>query len=79
MILLKDSSVVINKSKMVFRGIKDKKIHIDLYLLELDPESAYAHHISRDDASEVLRLGDMDFEFISANRNVLKLKMKDIN
>ena len=79
LVLLKDNSVNFNKCKMVFRGFKDKKIHLDLYILELDPESAYTHYISKKNDTKGFRLGDMDFELISAKQNVLKLRIKDTN
>ena len=77
-VLLKDNSLTINNCRLVFKGLKNDMIHLDLYLLELDPESAYPHFISKEKAANGVRLGDSEFQLISANKNILKLKISDL-
>jgi len=76
--LRKDKSVTLNKSKLVFKGIKDKMIHLDVYLLELDPEAAYPHYISKADALKGIRLGDSRFQLLKVSKKTLQLKIVDL-
>ncbi len=75
-VLLKGSSVTINNCKLVYKGIENKMIYLDTYLLELDPQYAYQHIISKEDANDGFRLGDSEFQLISVKKNKLRLKIK---
>lgn len=77
-VLLKDDSVTINNCRLVFKGIEDKIIRLDLYLLELDPEYAYEQNISKADAINGVRLGDSQYQLISVNKKLLKLKITNL-
>lgn len=76
--MVKDSSVTINKCKLVFMGIEDKNIHLDLYLLDLDPQCVYHQIIPKAAAIEGFRLGDSEYQLISVNKKVLKLKITNL-
>jgi hypothetical protein len=77
-VLLKGASFSINNCRLVFKGIKDKTILLDLYLQELDPEYAYEQNISKEDATKGFRLGDSQFQLISVNKKLLKLKINNL-
>ena len=77
-VLRKDKSITVNKSRLVFKGFKDNKIHLDLYLLELDPDAAYPHYISKADAFKGIRLGDSSFRLLKVNKGTLQLKIVDL-
>jgi len=77
-LLRKDKGITLNKSKLVFKGIKDKMIHLDLYLLELDPDAAYPQYISRADAEKGIRLGDSTYQLLKVNKKTLQLKIVDL-
>ena len=77
-VLRKDKAFTINRSRLVFKGIKDRKIHLDVFLLELDPESAYPHYISMDDAYEGIQLGDSRFKLLKASGRTLQLEIVDL-
>ncbi len=77
-VLRKDKSITVNKSKLVFKGLKDKVIHLDVYLLDFDPESAYPHYISKADALKGVRLGDSTFQLLKVNNKTLQLKLVDL-
>jgi len=76
--LVKNNSVTINKCKLVFTGIEDKIIHLDLYLLDLDPQYVYHQNISKTSAIEGFRLGDSEYQLISVNKKILKLKITNL-
>lgn len=77
-LLRKDKSITLNKSKLVFKGLKDKMIHLDVYLLELDPDAAYPHYISKADAFKGVRLGDSKFQLLKVDKKTLQLKIVDL-
>ncbi len=76
-LLRKDKSLVVDKNRLVFKGVKDNVVHLDVYLLELDPESAYPHYISKADADKQIRIGDSTFEVLKVNKRTLQLKILD--
>ena len=76
-LLRKNKSIIVNKNRLVFKGLKDKIIHLDVYLLELDPEYAYTHYISKEDVHKRLRLGDSTFQLLKASKGALQLKIVD--
>jgi len=77
-ILRKNKSITVNKNRLVFKGFKDKRIHLDVYLLELDPEYAYSHYISKSDTNKKIRLGDSTFQLLKVSKGVLQLKLVDL-
>lgn len=77
-LLKKDKSVTVNKSRLVFKGMKDQRILLDVYLLDLDPEVAYPHSIAMDDVHKNIRLGDSFFQFLKVSKRVLQLKVIDL-
>jgi hypothetical protein len=77
-VLRKNKSITVNKNKLVFKGFKDERIHLDVYLLELDPEYAYSHYISTADTHKTIRLGDSIFQFLAVDKGVLQLKIVDL-
>jgi hypothetical protein len=77
-VLRKNKSITVNKNRLVFKGFKDKKIHLDVYLLELDPEYVYPHYISKTDTNKRIRLGDSTFQLLKVSKGVLQLKIVDL-
>jgi len=77
-VLRKDKSITVNKNRLVFKGLKDKMIHLDVYLLELDSEYAYPHYISKADGYKRFRLGDSTFQLLKVDRGALQLKIIDL-
>ncbi len=75
-VLVKGESVTTNKCRLVFRSLVGQNIRLDLYLLELDPEYAYVQNISKAAAMKGFRMGDSEYQLISVNRKILKLKIK---
>jgi hypothetical protein len=77
-VLEKDDGVIVNNCRLVFKGIEDKMIHLNLYLLELDPEVAYPQKLSKKAALEGVRMGDSEFRLISVNKKQLTLKINTL-
>jgi hypothetical protein len=76
-LLRKNKSITVNKKRLVFKGLKDKMIHLDVYFLELDPEYAYPHYISKANTYKEIRLGDSIFQFLKLSKGALQLKIVD--
>ncbi len=77
-VLRKDKSIVVNKSRLVFKGVKDQMVHLDVYLLELDPEYAYPHYISKSDVHKNIRLGNSTFQLLKVGKRTLQLNIVDL-
>ena len=77
-LLRKNKSITVNKTRLVYKGLEKKMIRLDVFLLELDPESAYPRLISKADAKEGIRIGDSRFKLLKVNKKTLQLKMIDV-
>ena len=77
-ILKKDKGIIVNRSRLVFKGMKDQRIHLDVYLLELDPDHAYPCSIAKEEGHQNIRLGDSTFQILKASKNILQLKIVDL-
>jgi len=66
--------VIVGKLKLHFRGYSDNKIHIDLSLLELDPDSIYPRSISKKEAEKGFALGGRSFKLVSVKESRIVLR-----
>lgn len=73
--LLKGSSLTVNNTRLVYKGLHDKHIILEYYLLELDPDCPYHSTIPRADTARGIRMGDGLFHLVSVGRNALTLQM----
>lgn len=74
-VLLKDEKLQIDKTCLVYKGIKKDQIMLDLYLLELDPEQPYQRAVSRNNPPDSIKLGPNLYRIDSVNSKILKLKI----
>ncbi|MGD9096606.1 MAG: hypothetical protein PVF97_00890 [Desulfobacterales bacterium] len=72
-VLRKDVRTRFDKVDVVYRGIENGSLRLDVFIRELDPDYPYRREIERRKASEGFRLGGVRFELISAGRNTAKL------
>ncbi len=73
-ILLLDREQKVGRNKLVYHGLKKGRIHIAVYIADLDPEVAYHHTITIKDARKGIRLGGQPFVLISAGKSSIHLK-----
>jgi hypothetical protein len=73
-ILMRDEALTISRNRLVFRGLEDGTILLDLYLLDLDSQYAYPRQITRELADEGFRLGDSRYRLLSVNQKTLTLE-----
>lgn len=73
LVLIKDEPATMGRTRLIYRGIADGRIHIDVYLLDLDPDYPYARHVSKAEARRGIRLGDRNYRMDAASRKSLVL------
>lgn len=76
-LLIKDEKVVIDRTCLVFKGITDTKVNIDIYLLDLDPEVPYPLSFSKEKIRQGIWLGNIMYGLLSAKKNALSLKIQN--
>lgn len=77
-LLRKDKSITVDKNRLVFKGFKDEMVRLDVYFLELDPDYAYPHYLSKSDTQSAIRVGDSTFQLLSVTKGSLQLKIVDL-
>lgn len=76
--LLKDNSITVNRTRVVYKGLHDKRILLEYYLLELDPDFPYRNQVSKAEARQGIRLGDSLFQLVSVSRSALTLQANNL-
>ncbi len=74
--LPRDQELLLERAKLIYRGIEDDSfLRIDVALLDLDPDYYYKHRISIDEAKRGITLGGKRFRVLSAKKSALHLKI----
>lgn len=63
--LKRDTRQRLGKVDIIYRGVKNRKLRLDVFILDLDPQYAYRHAIALDQAGEGFRVGGIDLELLS--------------
>ncbi|MGD9331410.1 MAG: hypothetical protein PVJ53_08860 [Desulfobacterales bacterium] len=71
--LQRDTRQRMGKLDVIYRGVQNRKLHLDVFILDLDPEYAYRHAIALDQARRGFRLGGVRMELRSAWRSRAKI------
>jgi hypothetical protein len=72
-VLIKDEPLVVERVQVVYRGMSDGRIHLDVYLLDLDPNYPYARHLTKDEARKSIHLGSRFYRLHAVNQKSLTL------
>jgi len=75
LVLKRGERVDVGRTSLIYEGIEDGEILVDLYLLDLDSKQGYLKKIEEDKAEEELRLGPVTYRLITANRTYLVLQI----
>ncbi len=74
--LVRGERVRIHNTSLVFKGVDEGKMMVDLFLEDLDPARAYSHSFSKDiPKDQVLRLGEVAYTVTAVSKNTLILKI----
>ena len=74
-LLTKDHGVQVNGERIVYRGSQRGALHMDLYILQLDPHYGYPHWIEADQARKGFRMGNHRFQVVAASDSKISLKL----
>jgi hypothetical protein len=72
-VLRRDEKNSFGKVDVVYRGVEDDHVRLDVFIRDLDPHYAYRREIAYGAAKKGFRLGGVHFELISAGRSKAKL------
>ncbi len=75
-VLIKNEKLKIANTCIVFKGLDQGQVVLDLYLLDLDQTYPYPQRFSKENKTEVIRLGDMAYSVSEADKNSLTLKIQ---
>jgi len=64
----------VNGERIVYRGSQHGALHMDLYILQLDPHYGYPHRIEADQARKGFRMGNNYFQVLAASDSKISLK-----
>ncbi|HSO20123.1 MAG TPA: hypothetical protein VLT88_11720, partial [Desulfosarcina sp.] len=73
-LLAKDRGVQVDGARIVYRGSRGGVLHMELYILELDPHYGYPHRIDEGDARSGFRMGEHRFQVLAASDGKVSLK-----
>jgi hypothetical protein len=72
-VLIKNDRVTVKNTGLVFKGLENGQVVLDLYLLELDPEYAYPQRFSKETNGPAIRLGEVTYAVKSVSNASLTL------
>jgi hypothetical protein len=72
-VLRRDVKNSFGKVDVIYRGVEDDRLLLDVFIRELDPGYPYRREIAYRTAKEGFRVGGVRFELISAGRSRAKL------
>ena len=75
--LLRGRPVTVSKKKLVYHGLDNGRIHIAVYILELDPEVPYHHRIPVKEAKKGFRLGGQQFFLDAYGKHRIRLGIEE--
>jgi hypothetical protein len=73
MTLERDIRQRLGKLDIIYRGVKNRNLRLDVYILDLDPQYAYRRTIALSQASEGFRVGGVRLELLSARDSRAKI------
>jgi len=76
--LLRGRPVTAWKNKLVYHGLDNGRIHIAVYILDLDPEVPYHHKIPIKEAKKGFRLGGQKFQLEAYGKHRIRLAAPDL-
>lgn len=75
--LRRGQRVTVGKRTLIYQGVKDKQIHLAVYVLDLDPQVAYHHKIPLQEAKTGFRLAGQSYQLIWQSRSSIRLSVQD--
>ena len=73
-VLAKDQGAQVEGARIVYRGRDHGTLHMELYILQLDPHYAYPHAIEGSQARKGFQLGSHHFRVLAASDTKISLE-----
>ena len=73
-VLAKNQGAQVADARIVYRGSRNGNLHLDLYILQLDPHYGYPHTIDEAQAHQGFRMGEYHFKVLAASDSKISLK-----
>ena len=74
-VLPRNEKFVINRNCLMYKGVENKSVVLDLYLLDMDPEQAYEKRFLKKDAKVEMKMGSDTYRLLSVNDRFMTLKI----
>jgi len=74
-VLPKGKKLFLDKTCLVYKGISNGTINMDVTLLELDPDIAYPHNFTKESAHDGIWLGNVMWQVVKVKKNTLHLRI----
>lgn len=71
--LKRDTRQRLGKLDIIYRGVKNRELRLDVFILDLDPQYAYRHTIALKQANDGFRIGGVNLELLSARDSRAKI------
>ncbi len=65
------------KLKLIYHGLEKGRLKMAIYILELDPESAYHYQLPIKEAKKGFRIGGQNFVLESYGKNQIQLRLRN--
>ena len=72
-VLMKNEPVQVDRTMLVYRGLEDGTVRVDVYLLDLDREHGYPNRFPRSMAGDDISPGNIVYRVVSAHRKAVTL------
>ena len=76
-IVSRDKKLEINKICIEFKGVREHKFILNLYLLDFDRQQPFPMEVSKKEARESITFGGNQFVILSGNDRLIKVKLID--
>ncbi|WP_319408988.1 hypothetical protein [uncultured Desulfosarcina sp.] len=73
-LLEKNHGARVDSARIVYRGSCNGTLHMDLYVLQLDPHYGYPHQVEEDQARKGFRMGEYYFQVLASSDGKISLK-----
>ncbi|MDJ0623071.1 MAG: hypothetical protein QNJ17_08895 [Desulfocapsaceae bacterium] len=74
-VLKKGERQDVGRTSLVFKGLQDSNIMVDLYLHDLDPKQRYLKKVAKDEAEDGFELGGIKYRLMTVNNRYLTLRL----
>ncbi len=77
-LLKKDEKHFTEKTCLIFKGLSNGNVNVELFLLEFDPNISYLKQFAKKSALDGIWLGNVMYQFVKVKKDVLHLKILKI-